>query len=97
MAESPNVTHHGSDMRFEAEFDGHHGELRYLRREAGGHCVMVIPTVVVDRAIEGRRVAGALVRAALEHARTQGWRVDPICPYVDAWMRRHPDVAELRA
>jgi predicted GNAT family acetyltransferase len=97
MDASPDIVHRDVEARFEARLDGHRGELRYVRREIEGRSVMVIPSVVVDRAIEGRGVAGALTRAALEWARAEGMRVDPLCPYVDAWMRRHPEFAGLRA
>jgi predicted GNAT family acetyltransferase len=97
MAASPDIVHRDVEARFEARLDGHRGELRYVRREVEGRSVMVIPSVVVDRAIEGRGVAGALTRVALEWARAEGMRVDPVCPYVDAWLRRHPEFAGLRA
>jgi len=97
MAGSPDIVHRDAETCFEARLDGHRGVLHYARREVEGRSVMVIPSVVVDRAIEGRGVAGALTRAALEWARAEGLRVDPLCPYVDAWMRRHPEFAGLRA
>jgi hypothetical protein len=97
MAEPIPVTHRVADACFESRIDGHRGVLQYARRDADGRSVLVIPSVVVDRAIEGRGVAGALTRAALEWARAEGWRVDPVCPYVDAWLRRHPEFAGLRA
>ena len=97
MADPLVVTHRDAGDCFEARLDGHRGVLRYSRRDVKGRSVLVIPSVVVDRAIEGRGVAGALTRAALEWARAEGWRVDPVCPYVDAWLRRHPEFAGLRA
>lgn len=97
MAAPPEILHRDAEGRFEARLEGHRGELRYVPREVEGRSVMVIPSVVVDRAIEGRGVAGALTRAALEWAGAQGLRVEPVCPYVDAWMRRHPEFAGLRA
>jgi len=39
----------------------------------------------------GRRIGDALVRAALAYAREQGMRVMATCPYVQAWLRRHPE------
>ena len=97
MAAPPEILHRDAEGRFEARLEGHRGELRYVPREVEGRSVMVIPSVVVDRAIEGRGVAGALTRAALEWASVEGWRVDPVCPYVDAWLRRHPEFNGLRA
>ena len=89
---NPTINHDAVASRFLAVLEGHEGALAY-RREGGR---MVIPSVVVDPAIEGRGVAGALTRAALDWARAQGLKVDPVCPYVVAWMRRHSEYDDLR-
>jgi uncharacterized protein len=39
----------------------------------------------------GKGIGDALVRAALAFARERGARVMATCPYVQAWLRRHPD------
>jgi predicted GNAT family acetyltransferase len=39
---------------------------------------------------KGHGVGDALVRAALAYAREQGLEVIATCPYVQAWLRRHP-------
>lgn len=39
----------------------------------------------------GRGIGDALVRAALDYARERGMRVMATCPYVQAWLRKHPD------
>jgi predicted GNAT family acetyltransferase len=36
-----------------------------------------------------------LVRGALDHARAHDYRVAPICPFVAAWLRRHPEYGDL--
>ncbi len=58
---------------------------------------MVMTHTVVDPRLQGRGIAAALVAAALAHARAEGLKVVPRCSYVDAYMRRHPDTADLRA
>jgi uncharacterized protein len=40
---------------------------------------------------EGRGIGDALVRAALAYAREQGMQVMATCPYVQAWLRKHPE------
>jgi predicted GNAT family acetyltransferase len=40
---------------------------------------------------QGRGIGDALVRAALGYAREQGMRVMATCPYVQAWLRKHPE------
>ena len=48
-------------------------------------------------AFEGRGVAAALVHATLAWARAEGLRVRPMCSYVTAYMRRHPETQDLLA
>lgn len=45
--------------------------------------------------LEGRGLAGKLARAALEYARERGLKVVPLCGYVEAYIRRHPEYAPL--
>lgn len=45
----------------------------------------------VDSACEGFGVGSALVRAALAMARDAGVRVRPTCPFVAAYLKRHPE------
>ena len=57
--------------------------------------LIVFTHTEVDPALEGQGVGGKLVRAALDDVRRQGLAVLPICPFVHAWMSRHPDYADL--
>ncbi|WNV74679.1 GNAT family N-acetyltransferase [Geodermatophilus sp. DSM 44513] len=49
----------------------------------------------VDPAAGGRGVGSSLVRGALDDVRTRGLRAVPLCPFVRAWLDRHPDYADL--
>ncbi len=51
----------------------------------------------VDASAQGHGVAGALVARALADARSAGISVIPTCPYVAAYLRRHPEEADLVA
>lgn len=57
--------------------------------------LIVFTHTEVDPALEGQGVGGALVRSALDHVRRLGLRVIPICPFVHAWMARHPEYHDL--
>jgi uncharacterized protein len=50
-----------------------------------------------DPAYEGRGFASRLVRGALDDTRARGLRVTAKCPYVAAWLQRHPDYQDLLA
>lgn len=49
----------------------------------------------VDTEVRLRGLGSALVGGALDDARARGLRVVPICPFVDAYVRRHPEYADL--
>jgi predicted GNAT family acetyltransferase len=49
----------------------------------------------VPPALEGRGIAGKLARAALEYAREHKLSVIPRCPFVAAYIRKHPEYQSL--
>jgi len=51
--------------------------------------------VRVPKALEGRGIAGELTQTALDWARAEKYRVFPVCPYVQTWIQRHADYANL--
>lgn len=80
------------ELRYEAIRDGRLvGVIRY-RIEPG---VVVLVHTEVDEAVEGTGVGSQLVRGALADLRARGLRVVPLCPFVAAYMRRHPEDADL--
>lgn len=52
--------------------------------------IALIHTEVLP-AFEGRGAAAALVRFALDSARERGLKVIATCPYVQAYLVRHPE------
>ncbi|GAA0639404.1 GNAT family N-acetyltransferase [Sporichthya brevicatena] len=57
--------------------------------------LVVFTHTEIDPALEGQGIGGQLVRAALDHVRTLGLQVLPICPFVQGWMGRHPEYRDL--
>jgi predicted GNAT family acetyltransferase len=90
---SYTIHHRPDHNRFETEVDGHGCVLEY-RLDDG---IASMNRVYVPKPVEGRGIAGAITRAALDHARAADWRVIPNCPYVLSWIERHPDYADLLA
>lgn len=88
-----DIVHLPQASRFEAWVDGLRCEVDY-RLEGP---VMHITHTGVPRQLEGRGLAAALVEHALKWARAQGHSVRPVCSYVEAYMRRHPQWQDLRA
>lgn len=49
----------------------------------------------VAEGVEGHGVGSTLVRWALDDVRSRGLRVVAQCPFVAAYIRRHPEYADL--
>jgi predicted GNAT family acetyltransferase len=88
-----DVRHDPAAHAFFAEFGGHRAVLNYACADG----IMTIVYTGVPDAIGGRGIAAQLTRSALGFARTQGWSVRPRCSYAAAFMRRHPEYADLSA
>jgi predicted GNAT family acetyltransferase len=81
-----------AELRYEArEGDRLLGEIRY-RTEPG--LVVLVHTDVASSA-EGSGVGSALVAGALDDIRSRGLHVVPLCPFVAAYIRRHPEYDTL--
>jgi predicted GNAT family acetyltransferase len=89
------VEHRPDERRYELLVDGEPaGELVY--RDRGGGVLAFLHTEV-DPNVRLRGLGSALVAGALDDARARGLRVVPLCPFVDAYVRRHPEYADLVA
>jgi predicted GNAT family acetyltransferase len=58
-----------------------------------GRIALVHTEVLADH--QGRGVGSALARFALDDARRRGLRVIPSCPYVRAYLERHPEDRDI--
>jgi predicted GNAT family acetyltransferase len=81
------VRHEPERSRFVVDIPGGQAELLYGEFGDG---ILDLQHTEVPPAGRGKGVSDALVRAALGFAREQGARVMATCPYVQAWLRRHP-------
>jgi predicted GNAT family acetyltransferase len=77
--------------RFELEVDGHLA-VSYYRPAPG---VITFTHTEVPPALGGRGVGSTLVRGALELARAQGLKVVSKCPFVSAYLGKHPEFNDL--
>ncbi len=87
------IRHEGDRHRFMVNEQGSEAFVEYARDGD----VLVITHTVVPPEIGGRGIAGKLVEAALQYARGEGLKVRPDCSYAEAYMRRHPEHADLLA
>ncbi len=73
----------------------------YLEYELTGselfNKVLAIPHTVVQPEFEGNGIAGRLASESFSWARKVGATVDPICPFIKAYIDRNPVYQDLLA
>jgi len=79
--------------RFELDVDG--GVAVAYYRAAPGR--ITVTHTEVPSAVRGRGVGSTLVKGALELARAQGLKVASRCPFVSAYLGKHPEFSDLLA
>ena len=92
------VTDHPTEHRYEITVAGRPaGYTAYLDRpggEGGGQRRVFLHTEI-DPNYEGRGLGSALARAALADVRASGPRAVAVCPFIAAYLKRHPEEADI--
>ena len=90
---SVKTTLNESESRYEAHVDGELAGFAEFERDGDR---IVFTHTEVDDAFEGKGVGSALARGALDDVRARGdLRVVPRCPFIRAWIEKHPDYDDL--
>jgi uncharacterized protein len=80
--------------QYEIESDGERVGLLTYRLVDG---MITYRHTEIDPSVGGRGLGSVLVRFALDDARARGLTVIPLCPFVAAFIVRHPEYEELVA
>ncbi|MEU7531205.1 GNAT family N-acetyltransferase [Saccharothrix sp. NPDC042600] len=76
--------------RFEVHLDGRLGGFAEYVLKPGR-----IVFTHTEVAVEGKGLAGALVKQALADVRERGLKVVPQCPFVRGYLEKHPELADV--
>jgi predicted GNAT family acetyltransferase len=82
-----NKAHH----RYELTVEGHLAATYY---KISGNVITFIHTEVPPE-LGGKGVGSKLVKGALDQVRADGFKVIAQCPFVKAYIEKHPDYADL--
>ena len=77
--------------RFELDADGHVA-VAYYRLSPG---VITFMHTEVPAELSGRGIGSALARGALDQVRAQGLKVVAQCPFIGAFIGKHPEYGDL--
>ncbi len=72
--------------------DGHRAELTYSRL---GDTQVIADHTEVPKALAGSGAGLKLVERLVADARAEGFKIVPLCPFVNAMRRRHPEWADV--
>jgi predicted GNAT family acetyltransferase len=79
------------DHRFELVVEGHLAAAYY---KVDGNVITFVHTEVPPE-LGGKGVGSQLVQAALDQVRAEGMKVIAECPFVKAWIGKHPEYKDL--
>lgn len=82
-----NVIHNEKDMRFEIHFEDKIAFVQYKLFDGG---IAYMHTDVPPE-LEGKGIASTLAKYVLDYAQNNGLRVKPYCPYINAYINKHPE------
>lgn len=86
-----SVINNKDHCRYELEVEGHLATEHY--KLDGG--VITFEHTDVPKELGGKGVGSKLVQGALDQVRADGLKLIPQCPFVKAWIEKHPDYADL--
>ena len=86
MTTDPPVVDNRAKSRFELERDGQVAILVYERHQDS----LVLVHTEVPPELRGQHLGDVLARAGLKAAHDEGLRVVVVCPFVRAYLQRHP-------
>jgi predicted GNAT family acetyltransferase len=87
---SLQVQNDETQHKFYAVVDGHEARVEYAH---SGDVYNLMHTFVPEE-LRGHGVAEELVMAALDQLKAQGAKFLPTCPFVQAFLKRHPEYRE---
>ena len=80
------ITHNKQNMRFEVLIDDQKAFLEYRMKEGD----IAFMHTEVPESLSGKGIAGALAAYAFNYARENNLPVIVYCPFVQAYLKRHP-------
>jgi predicted GNAT family acetyltransferase len=84
----------GSKGRYVIRLDGEEAELTY---SIASPTLVIADHTGVPDSFRGTGAGAALVARIVEDARAEGFRIMPLCPFVNAQRKRHPEWADAFA
>lgn len=79
------------EKQYEFHIDGKIAKLEYIRAKDR----IFLTHTEVPKALENRGIGSALIKAVLEEVKKGDLPMVPLCPFVAAYIKRHPEWRDL--
>ena len=87
-----NVRHEPKANRFAARIGD---KIAYLSYEKEGEKILNYAHTWTPPKHRGKGIAAKITKAALDYARENGFSVIPSCPYVNTFIKKHPEYQDM--
>ncbi len=88
-----DVVHNPAKKQFEI----HLGDQTALVKYILGSSEIIFTHTEVPEQFEGQGIASKLAKTAIEYAQAEGLRIRPMCPFVAAYIKDHPEYQSITA
>ena len=93
MEEAPiHIVNNEALLHFETALNN--GEFAFIEYRWLNNNLVIMHTLVPE-GFEGKGIASSLARFALEYAKEKQLKIIVYCPYVNAYLKRHPEYQSL--
>jgi len=89
--ESFTILNNEKEQQFQIRLEGELASLEYRMHEG---VIVLMHTEVPDK-LGGRGIASALAKYGLDYGRAHHLPVKVYCPFVQAWLKRHPEEMDI--
>ncbi len=78
--------------QYEFHIEGHIPRIEYIKtpKEKTTQKIFLTHTEV-PQALEGKGIGSAIIKQTLEEIKKNDWTLVPLCPFVAAYIKRHPE------
>jgi uncharacterized protein len=94
VAVGAQVINNADAGRYEVSLDGKPAGFAEYRLRDGR---VIFTHTEVDSTFEGHGLGSSLARGALDDVRDRGLQAVPLCPFIAAYIERHPEYQDLVA
>lgn len=91
------IKHNENDRRGVFLIEGEHGIISELTYSKGRDNILTIDHTETKRSEEGKGYASRLMAHAVEFARKNNYKIDPLCPFAEVKFDEHPEYRDVLA